>query len=216
MYDFHTHSIFSDGELIPAELVRRCSVNGYIALAITDHVDISNIEKTSEGIIGICEELKEFYKMKIIPGVELTHIPPRLIERYVRKARGLGVKLVILHGETISEPVEAGTNIYGINSGIDILAHPGIISKEEAEVASKNGIYFELTSRKGHCLTNGYVAKIAKNFNVPLVINSDAHSPEDILTETQWQKVGLGAGLDEIDIEKVRKNSLKLMEKIGR
>jgi Histidinol phosphatase and related hydrolases of the PHP family len=41
MIDLHTHSIFSDGELIPAELTRRAAVAGYRAMAITDHGDFS-------------------------------------------------------------------------------------------------------------------------------------------------------------------------------
>ncbi len=44
MIDLHTHSSFSDGELIPSELVRRAFVLGYTAIAITDHVDYTNIE----------------------------------------------------------------------------------------------------------------------------------------------------------------------------
>lgn len=44
MFDFHTHSIFSDGELIPSELERRAVFNGYEAVAITDHQDFTNVE----------------------------------------------------------------------------------------------------------------------------------------------------------------------------
>ena len=44
MIDMHTHTIFSDGELIPSELVRRAVVHGYRAIGITDHVDFSNVE----------------------------------------------------------------------------------------------------------------------------------------------------------------------------
>ena len=42
MYDLHTHSILSDGEMLPTELVRRMAVIGYSTVAITDHVDASN------------------------------------------------------------------------------------------------------------------------------------------------------------------------------
>ena len=44
MIDLHTHSLFSDGELLPSELIRRAYITGYTALAITDHVDSSNID----------------------------------------------------------------------------------------------------------------------------------------------------------------------------
>jgi len=44
MIDLHTHTTFSDGELIPSELVRRAETLGYRAIAITDHVDFTNIE----------------------------------------------------------------------------------------------------------------------------------------------------------------------------
>lgn len=42
MYDLHTHTIFSDGELLPAELIRRAAVLGYQTIGITDHADRSN------------------------------------------------------------------------------------------------------------------------------------------------------------------------------
>jgi len=44
MIDLHTHTVFSDGELIPFELVRRAEAAGYSAMAITDHMDSSNID----------------------------------------------------------------------------------------------------------------------------------------------------------------------------
>ena len=44
MVDLHTHSLLSDGQLLPSELVRRAEVRGYEAIAITDHVDFSNID----------------------------------------------------------------------------------------------------------------------------------------------------------------------------
>src|SRR5208282_6217393 len=42
LYDLHTHTILSDGEMLPSELVRRMAVMGYTTVAITDHVDTSN------------------------------------------------------------------------------------------------------------------------------------------------------------------------------
>ena len=44
MIDLHTHTVYSDGGLIPAELARRARVAGYRGLAFTDHVDDSNLQ----------------------------------------------------------------------------------------------------------------------------------------------------------------------------
>lgn len=44
MIDFHTHTLFSDGELLPSELARRAKEIGYRSICFTDHVDMSNME----------------------------------------------------------------------------------------------------------------------------------------------------------------------------
>ncbi len=46
MIDLHTHSLFSDGVLVPSELVRRAVMKGYEVIAITDHADASNLDFT--------------------------------------------------------------------------------------------------------------------------------------------------------------------------
>ena len=164
--DFHMHTVFSDGELVPAELIRRSIYAGLDGIAITDHADFSNIEFNLSGIKKICEKINLFYgknnKFKVLPGVEITHVPPKLIKDAVKLARKSGAKIVVVHGETLSEPVEKGTNLAALKEDIDILSHPGLISEEEASLAKKNGIYLELSYRKGHCLANGHVACIAR------------------------------------------------------
>jgi len=106
MIDLHTHSLLSDGELLPSELVRRAEVIGYRAIAITDHSDASNIDFVIERIVNVCNELKA--AIPVIPGVELTHIPPRQIGQMVKRARDLGARLVLVHGETVVEACKSG------------------------------------------------------------------------------------------------------------
>jgi Histidinol phosphatase and related hydrolases of the PHP family len=160
--DFHTHTIFSDGELIPAELIRRAIYSGAYALAITDHADFSNIELNLSNIKKICEKINSLYwnnnKFRVLPGVEITHVPPALIKDAVNLARKSGAEVVVIHGETLSEPVEKGTNLAALNEDIDILSHPGLITEDEVKLAKKNGIYLELSYRKGHCLANGHIS----------------------------------------------------------
>ena len=189
MIDLHTHSMLSDGVLIPSELARRAEEKGYSCIAITDHVDMSNFEQVIEQLLRVCPLLTQNTGIKVITGVELTHIPPALMSGLVKKSRGVGANLVLVHGETIVEPVASGTNHAAIESRADILAHPGLITTEDVKLAKENGVSLEISGRKGHSLTNGHVAKLAEDIGAELVFGSDTHEPGDLLTYEEMKKV---------------------------
>jgi histidinol phosphatase-like PHP family hydrolase len=201
MIDLHTHSTFSDGELIPSELVRRAVVHGYKAIAITDHADFTNVVHILSGMKNI-KSLEEDYDIRIFPGVELTHVPPEKMPKLVEMARRLGAEIVVVHGETIVEPVPEGTNHMAVTLDIDILAHPGLITLEDAEKAKENGICLELTSRNGHNRTNGHVARIALETGAHLVVDTDTHAPQDLINDEIALSIALGAGLREKEARK--------------
>jgi putative hydrolase len=216
MIDLHTHSIFSDGELVPFELIRRAEAKGYAALAITDHVDASNIDLIIPRVVKAIERIKAVVEIEVLAGAEITHAPPELIPDLVKEARSLGAKIVIVHGETLAEPVKEGTNRAAIEAGADIISHPGLISAEDLLFAKERGILLEITSRKGHSLSNGHVAKEALRFGVSLCINTDSHSPSDLITRDFARKVLLGAGIEKGEIEAIFENSRNLIEKVSR
>ena len=199
--DLHTHSIFSDGELIPAELVRRAMVLGHDVIAITDHVDMTNVEFVVKAVakaVDLCEDY-----IKVIPGVEITHVPPRKIAEVAKQARRFGAKWVVVHGETVTEPVMPGTNKASVeNPDIDILAHPGFITLEEAQTAKDNDVILEITGRMGHNITNGHVYKMAHEVGAKMVIDSDTHAPENLMDEAAALTVALGAGLTKEEADK--------------
>ena len=207
MIDLHTHSIFSDGTLIPSELVRRAEFVGLTGIGITDHGDLSNIDFIIPRIVTIAEELNRVLRIKVIPGIEITHVPPALIADTVKKARSLGARIIIVHGETIVEPVAPGTNNAAIEADIDVLAHPGLITEEEVLKAKEKGIFLEISSRRGHSLTNGHVAGLAQRTGAKLVINTDAHDPDDLIDTNLAIRVVRGAGLTEKDFEMMQKNA---------
>jgi len=183
---------------------------GNEGLAITDHVDFTNISWIMDNL-GKLQDYRDDYELEVLFGVELTHIPPKLIGKAVELARKEGAELIIVHGETVSEPVKAGTNYAAVQEEIDILAHPGLIDERTAELASSNGIYLEISSRKGHCLANGHVVKIAEKTGCNLVINTDAHSHSDFINTETGERILRGAGIDEV--EKVFGNSKKILKK---
>jgi putative hydrolase len=139
--DLHTHSLFSDGALLPSEMLRRVATLGYGALAITDHADASNLDELVAQMERFRDKGAAGFVVAFIPGVELTHIPPTQIGPLARRARRLGARLIVVHGETPGEPVAPGTNRAAVECpDVDILAHPGSISEEDAALAASNGV----------------------------------------------------------------------------
>jgi len=212
MFDLHTHSLLSDGELVPSELARRYEEKGFKAIAITDHVDLSNIKPVVEAIVSFCSQWPKD-RIKVIPGIELTHLPLEQIKKAVNFSRNKGVRVIVCHGETLVEPVVKGTNRAALESGIDILSHPGLISEKDVKYAARHGVFLELSARKGHCLGNGHVAHLALKYGAKLCINSDSHAPSDIPTPGFLEEIGLGAGLSQKEVSRVYKEMAELLRR---
>lgn len=204
IYDFHSHTFLSDGELSPVEQVRRALVRGYVALAITDHASLGNLHSVISTLLRERTLLEGSWPIEVLAGIEITHVPPASIARVAAEARRAGAQIVVVHGETPVEPVEPGTNRAAVVcEHVDILGHPGLITHQEAEMAAERGIFLELSSRRGHSLANGHVARVARDVGAKLLLNSDAHGPDDFLSEELARKVVLGAGLREEDLEEI-------------
>lgn len=215
MIDLHTHTFLSDGVLIPSELVRRAQVKGYRAIAITDHVDVSNVEILVPQLVQVCQRLNELGRIVVVPGVEITHVPPRDLGSVVASARAAGAQMVVVHGETTAEPVAPGTNRAALKLDIDVLAHPGLITREEAALAAKRGIALEISARKGHSLSNGHVVRMALEAGAVMVLNTDSHAPEDLLTYAEARKVALGAGLKSAQVDRIYASASRLVERVA-
>ncbi|MBU0600166.1 histidinol phosphate phosphatase domain-containing protein [bacterium] len=214
MINLHTHSLFSDGILLPSELVSQAKEKGYQIIAITDHADSSNLDFIIPRIAKVSQELSLYFEVEVIPGIEITHAPPLLIPNLVKESRNLGAKIVLVHGETICEPVTKGTNWAALNCDIDILAHPGLITEEEVKLARKNKIALEITTRLNHATCNGYLANLARKIGARLVINSDAHTDQDMLGYTRTCQIAKGAGLSEEEIKEAFNNGQEIAKKI--
>jgi histidinol phosphatase-like PHP family hydrolase len=200
VYDLHTHSTLSDGELLPIELIRRAAVLGYRTLAITDHVDPGNLSPVIAAQLPL-KELAETYGVTLLAGVELTHVPPSFIPGLARRAKEEGAEIVVVHGETIVEPVAPGTNIAACTCpDVDLLAHPGLITPEAAREAARRGIALEITSRGGHNRTNGHVVLEGRKAGCILVVDSDAHGPGDLMDRGAREGVARGAGLSPTEV----------------
>jgi len=215
MYNLHCHSLLSDGVLLPSEIAVRYADKGYKVIAITDHADYSNIDLIINAILEFTEHWPKDSRIKVLPGIELTHLPLEQFKPLAKYARRKGIKIIIGHGETLVEPVIKGTNRAALEADIDILAHPGLISDDEVKLAKKKGIFLEITSRKGHCDTNPHVVEQALKAGARLILNTDSHSPEDIISPEQLKNIALKAGLNSDEIDKIYKDVDGFLGKIS-
>lgn len=201
-YDFHTHTLLSDGVLLPSELLRRVAVLGYGALAITDHADSSNMVFIIDSLRRLLRQQPDDFGMPWLVGVELTHVGPASIPNLASQAKALGAEIVVVHGETIVEPVAPGTNRAAVeSSAVDVLAHPGFLTVEDARIAAARGCHIEITTRKGHSFTNGHVARVCTLTGALMIVDSDSHEPSDLAPLQFARDIAGGAGLTPEQIE---------------
>jgi len=202
VYDFHTHTTLSDGVLLPMELIRRCIVNGYAALGIADHSSASTMGRVIREVRRDCALAQKYWGFSAFPGVELTHVPAASIGELAAEARRMGASHVVVHGQSPVEPVEPGTNLAAVScEDVDVLAHPGDLTEEEARLAAENGVFLELSAKDGHSLGNGRVARVALDAGAKLLVNSDGHTPGQLLTEEKARKIARIAGLMPREVE---------------
>jgi histidinol phosphatase-like PHP family hydrolase len=202
MFNLHCHSLLSDGVLLPSEISMRYLHAGYKIIAITDHVDYSNIEFVVKSIVKFTKHWPaKNIPITVLPGIELSHLPPEQFSPLAKYARKKGIKIIVAHGESPVEPVIKGANRAALEADIDILAHPGLITEENVLIAKKKNIFLEITSRRGHSNTNAHVAQLALKVGAKLVLNHDSHTPEDIISPAELVSVGMQAGLTQEQID---------------
>jgi len=216
MYNLHCHSILSDGELLASEIAVRYAAAGYKAIAITDHADYSNIKQAVAGVLAFTRKWPKNSPIIVLPGIELTHLPPEQFKPLAAYARRQGIKVIVAHGETPAEPVIKGTNRAALTADINILAHPGMITAEDTRLAARKGIFLEITTRRGHKETNRHVVKQALLYGAKLILNTDSHSPEDIISPEQVTANAVSAGLSRSLIAEIRSRTAVFIEKMSR
>jgi histidinol phosphatase-like PHP family hydrolase len=198
--DLHMHTLHIGGELLPLELARRAVILRHEAIAVTDHVDPSNLERT------IRENKRAFpmaadMDLEMLVGVELTHIPANRIDDMVSKAKKAGAEIIVVHGETISSQWRGAPTGPRSTIRTSIYWPSRFLTMEDAQAAADNGVVLEITSRTSHCYTNGHVVRMARKVDAKIVVNSDAHAPQDLITEERAIQVAMGAGLTQDEAE---------------
>lgn len=205
LVDFHSHSTLSDGALSIEEMVAAAERRGYTALAVTDH---ANADDTAYRDVVIAvrdavDRLRFQTSLYLFAGVELSNFAPDLIPSVAEEVRRHGAEVVVIHGECVTMDVLPGTNAAAVRaSGVDILGHPGLLTEADADAATRGGVYVELSARQGHCYGNGHVYATARKASTPVIIDSDAHDEDGLLTERKAMDVLQGAGASQLFVKR--------------
>ena len=201
-FDFHAHTFLTDGQNSATDMWFAADRLEHRVLAITDHLALDD---PAPLIARLRQEARAYEDgpMRTLVGVELSMLPPRRIEEAARAARKADAEIVIVHGETLAEAVPEGTNRAAVACpDVDVLAHPGLIEARVAELAAAHGVALEISGRKGHSLANGHVARAGLAAGATLVVDSDAHAADQLLSIGRARQLALGSGLDAQAVER--------------
>lgn len=139
------------------------------------------------------DELAIYENIQCFFGIKLMHIPPSLIEKSVLLYRALGIHLIAVHGESISDMVEQGTNFNACLAHIDILYHAGLIDEKCVELAKENNVFLEICSNPKHAYTNAHIAKIAEKYGAKIIFGSGATKLEELHSPEMQKAIYAGA-----------------------
>jgi putative hydrolase len=216
-FDFHCHTFLTDGRASATDMWYEADRLGHSALAVTDHVALDDPQPLLD---RLRREAKawEGDELTTLVGVEVTMIPPRKIPEAVRAARRAGAEVVIVHGETLAQAVPPGTNRAAVETNeVDILAHPGFITVEEAELAKAHDVILEISARSLHMTTNGHVARTALQVGNDLVVDSDAHAIDQLVPASLARQIARGAGVPDSAVARVlRETPERLLKRCGK
>jgi histidinol phosphatase-like PHP family hydrolase len=178
-------------------MVAAAERRGYHAYAITDHARNGDpgYRDVVTAVRDEVERLAPQTPVHLFAGVEVTDFEPARIPQVAEEVRRAGAEVVVVHGECLVLDVATGTNAAAVRSpGVDILAHPGLLSEEDAEVAERHGIYVEISARHGADYANGHVYRVARRVGAPIIVNSDAHEEAGLLSHAKVAALVRGAG----------------------
>ena len=168
LYDLHTHTILSDGEMLPIDLIQqgwqspgtRPSRSPIMSIRPTRNRSLRPwpLCGNRAGLFGGATALRRRDYARAA-GTD------RRTRTRGQKTQGRISWLSTARHQSNRSP---GTNHAACTCrDVNVLAHPGLITNEEARLAATNGIALEITSRGGHNRTNGHVARIARETGLP-------------------------------------------------
>ncbi len=198
--DLHTHSTWSDGSLTIREMAAAAAKRGLRVIAITDHsaglgvaggLDIARHNQQAAEIQKVQAELGD--RILLLHGSEVEIRADGTLDYPDEFLASLDVVVASLH-VGLRQPREKVTEraINTIrNAHVDILGHPTgrlIPDREGADLdmdavlaaAAETGVALEINAHPARLDLDDMHARRAKELGIPISIDTDAHSEDDL------------------------------------
>ncbi|MDX1770652.1 MAG: DNA polymerase/3'-5' exonuclease PolX [Planococcaceae bacterium] len=217
--DLHMHTTWSDGAHSLREMIEACIEKNYTHIAITDH---SHYLRVANGLSAerLMEQMEEIHKLRkeypsihILAGTEMDILPDGSLDFDDEILEQLDFVIASIHS-SFSQPQEKIMERLLTamkNKHVDMIAHPtGRIVGERAgynpdvpqliEWAAKYGKILELNANPHRLdLATEYLVQ-AQELQVPIAINTDAHSIDQLRFMDTGVKYAQKAWLKELNI----------------
>lgn len=192
--DLHIHTRYSDGINTIREMVEAARSRGYRYLAITDHsrslavargLSVEQLLAQREEISQLNRELEGF---TVLAGIEVDILPDGRLDYDDEILAAMDIVIASIHSgfhqgeEQIMARLEAALR----HPYVDILGHPTgrMLGRRPAyavnldrilELAAETGTILEINASPDRLDLEENTARRAKEYGIPLAINTDAH-----------------------------------------
>jgi DNA polymerase (family 10) len=225
--DLHVHSDWSDGRASILEMAKAAKALGYEYVAVSDHSPSVGIagglapEKMEEKIKAVAAVNEVLEGITVLMGTEVDIKADGRLDYSNDLLAKCDVVVASVHmGQQQTLRAISGRLISAIeNEFVDIIGHPTgrIIDQREPydldmqsvlEAARRTGTAMEINAYPTRLDLNDINARAAKEMNVKMCINSDAHDPEQLKVMKYGMNVARRAWLEKKDLL----NTLHLQE----
>ena len=197
--DLQMHTTWSDGKASIEEMVAACEARGYSYLAITDHskalamaggLDATGLKAQWKEI----EKVQERHpKLRILKSMEVDILGDGRLDLEEEMLAQLDLVVVAIHSRFgMSFEQQTARLVKALqHPAVNVLAHPtgrkinrraayGFDLDEVFGCAKENGVALELNAHPARLDLRDTHLMLAREMGVKIVINTDAHSVEDL------------------------------------
>lgn len=217
--DLHAHSTWSDGVMELEEMAAAARARGYQYMAVCDHsqslrvangLDVERLRRQAHQIADLNQEFDDF---RLLSGIEVDILADGSLDLPDDVLAERDVVVASIHtgfrqeGERLTQRVLQAMQ----NEHVDIIGHPTgrllgrrdpyeIDMEQVIEMAAKTGTALEINSSPDRLDMNDIYARWAREAGVKVVINTDAHSLEEMDNMQLGVNVGRRAWLEKKDV----------------